>query len=159
MQVELTQTQTNAVERTHAGVERRILLAQGVQKPAYMTLQKHVAMNALVVNDVHHPVILKSLFSRAVEQGLFIDTAFNIDMCVSLVSSLFMWDRVSPASYSMTLADTAAEHFPDEVLNNLLSFFETFDSYKQSMECYPRLLLAIMCLIVSKSNSIHLHPS
>ncbi|KAK0243632.1 hypothetical protein EDD85DRAFT_784182 [Armillaria nabsnona] len=26
-QVELTQTQTNAVERTHAGVERRILLA------------------------------------------------------------------------------------------------------------------------------------
>ncbi|KAK0237415.1 hypothetical protein EDD85DRAFT_789580 [Armillaria nabsnona] len=31
-QVELTQTQTNAVERTHAGVERRILLAP---RPSY----------------------------------------------------------------------------------------------------------------------------
>ncbi len=43
-QVELTQTQTNAVERTHAGVERRILLARILPK----------------LLSYHHPVIHSS---------------------------------------------------------------------------------------------------
>ncbi len=98
-------------------------------------------------------VILRSVFPRAVEQVFFsrtIDTVFNVDMCVILVSSLFISDRASPALYSTTLADTAVECFPDEVLDNLLSFFSTFYSYEQSMERQPRLLLAIMHLMVSK---------
>ncbi len=85
---------SNALSITLSSLE-----AKGVQKPAHLTSQKHVAINALVVNDVHHPVILKSLFRRAVEQGLFsrtIDTVLNVDMCISLVSSLFISGRASP---------------------------------------------------------------
>ncbi len=138
------------------------LEAKGVQKPAHLTSQKHVAMNALIVNDVHHPVILKSLFPVLLSKNYSVTsflTLLNVDICVILVSSLFISDRASPASYSMTLADTAAECFPEEVLDNLLSFFETFDSYEQSMERHPRLLLAIMRLMISKPNFIYLHPS
>ncbi len=39
-----------------------------------------------------------------------------------------MWkDRTSPASYSATLADTAVVYFPNEILDELLSFFDKFD--------------------------------
>ncbi len=143
------------------------LEATHIRKPIHLPSQKQVAMNALAHNDVHHPVVWKSLFLRAVEQGLFnrtSDTVLNVDMCFNLVASLFLTERASPASYSTTLADTAAECFPDEVLDNLLSFFENFDLYQESMDRRPRLLLAIMRLLVlnsehSELNLIDLHSS
>ncbi|KAK0481045.1 hypothetical protein EDD18DRAFT_1113163 [Armillaria luteobubalina] len=143
------------------------LEATHIRKPIHLPSQKQVAMNALAHNVVHHPVVWKSLFPRAVEQGLFSrasDTVLNVDMCFNLVASLFLTERASPASYSTTLADTAIECFPDEVLDNLLSFFENFDLYQESMDRRPRLLLAIMRLLVlnsehSELNLIDLHSS
>ncbi len=93
-------------------------------------------MNALALNDVHHPVVWIGVFLRAVDQGLFSrasDTVLSIDMCFSLVASLFLGDRASTTSYRKPLADTAVEYFPDNVLDNLLSFFEYFDLYQESM--------------------------
>ncbi len=81
--------------------------------------------------DVHHPLILKSLFFHAIHQGLFShisDTKLNLNMCFSLIASLFLTEQASPAWYSTTLVDIqATKCFPDEVLDNLLSFFENFD--------------------------------
>ncbi len=107
-------------------------------------------MDALAHNNVHHPVVWKSLFLRAVDDGLFSrkdDTVLNADMCFNLVASLFRPDsvyRASPASSTTTLADIAVECSPDAILNHLLTFFENFDWYQDSMEHRPRLLIAII---------------
>ncbi|SJL18880.1 uncharacterized protein ARMOST_22482 [Armillaria ostoyae] len=143
------------------------LEATHILKPIHLPSRKQIAMNALAHNDVHHPVVRKSLFLRALDEGLFSrtsDALLNVDMCFNLVASLFLTERASPALYSMTLADITAESFPEEVLDNLLSFFEDFDLYQESMDRRPRLLLAIMRLLVLNSehlelNLIDLHSS
>ncbi|KAK0442506.1 uncharacterized protein EV420DRAFT_1485327 [Desarmillaria tabescens] len=130
------------------------LEAAHIRMPASLPWQNQVVMNALTYNDVHHPVVWKILFTCAVDQGLFSRASDS-----SLVASLFLPDRLSSASSWMTLADTAAECFPDEVLDNLLSFFENFDLYQKSVERRPRpaLLLAIMRLLVLNSEHSELN--
>lgn len=146
------------------------LQATYIHKPAPSRDLRDIAMDALAHNDVHHPVVWKSLFLRAVDDGLFSrkdDTVLNADMCFNLVASLFRPDsvyRASPASSTTTLADIAVECSPDAILNHLLTFFENFDWYQDSMEHRPRLLIAIIRLLVLNSensglNSVDVHSS
>ncbi|KAK0433915.1 uncharacterized protein EV420DRAFT_1654321 [Desarmillaria tabescens] len=138
------------------------LEAAHIRMPASLPSQNQVVMNALTYNDVRHPVVWKIFVTRAVDQGLFSrasDSFLDSEMCFSLVASLFLPDQLSSASSWITLADTAAECFPDEVLDNLLSFFENFDLHQESMERRPRpaLLLAIMRLLVLDSEHSELN--
>ncbi|KAK0184774.1 hypothetical protein F5146DRAFT_1144894 [Armillaria mellea] len=105
-------------------------------KPAPSHDLRDIIRDALAHNDVHHPVVWKSLFLCAVDNGLFSrkdDIILNVDMCFSLLASLFHPESVyrpSPASSTTTLADIT-----------------------DSMEHRPRLLVTIIHLLVLNSES------
>ncbi len=125
-------------------------------------------------NHFHHPDVWKSLFNHASQQGLFYQeqSSFDllrrinkcsadltIEMCLSLVITIYFPGTDSSTSHSCTLADTAVYHDRKNVLRTLLSFFEKselnkFDLYRESDNYERRLLLTIMHLLVSDSQSI-----
>ncbi|SJL15587.1 uncharacterized protein ARMOST_19088 [Armillaria ostoyae] len=149
-----------------------------IRMPTGLDSQKKVVMNALTDNHIHHPDVWKSLFNHASEQGLFHweqssfdllrqthkcsvsgNSDLTIDMCLSLVTTIYFPKRDSSTSYSCTLADAAVHHDRKNVLHTLLSFFERsefdkFNLHPESENYERRLLLAIMHLLVSDSPSI-----
>ncbi len=149
-----------------------------IRMPVGLDSQTKVAMNALADNHFHHPDVWKSIFNRASQQGLFYreqssfdllrrtpkysasgNSDLTIEMCLSLVTTIYLPERDSSTSHSCTLADAAVYHDRKNVLRTLLSFFEKsefekFDLYRQSENYERRLLLTIMRLLVSDSQSI-----
>ncbi len=126
-------------------------------KPTHVALEKEVAMNALADYSYHHPVVWDHLLVRAVDQGLFDeksdDSVFTMETCLDLVKFLSTPDRNASASSSCTLLEAAAIYHEDDVIGALLSFFETFDLYKGSIDPLPRLLITIMRFLVLDSEN------
>ncbi len=145
-----------------------------IRMPIGLDSQKKVAMDALTENHFHHPDVWKSLFNHASQQGLFYreQSSFDllrrtkkcsadltIEMCLSLVTTLYFPERDFSTSHSCTFADAAVYHDRKNVLRTLLSFFEKseldkFNLYRESDNYERRLLLTIMRLLVSHSQSI-----
>ncbi|KAK0226833.1 hypothetical protein EDD85DRAFT_891038, partial [Armillaria nabsnona] len=94
-----------------------------IQKPAE---QNQVFMDALADNGVHHPLVWKKLLDLyGVNEELFHDwgDAFTIEMCLNLVTRIYLPEDSPPESYSCTLAHALITSHKKEILTGLLAFF------------------------------------
>ncbi len=122
-----------------------------IQKP---TEQRQVVMRALAENSVHHPLVWKKLLGCYVDNGrLFYDARdiFTIEMCLKLVTSIYIPNDSPQELCSCTLADASVTYYKPEILNDLLSVFSTSESQNDSVDPERRLSLAIVRALVPNS--------
>ncbi|KAK0494290.1 hypothetical protein EDD18DRAFT_365480 [Armillaria luteobubalina] len=123
--------------------------------------QKEVAIYSLLADrNLHHPVVWKKLLDRGVaKEQLFHDRwdVLTIDMCFSMVKSIYLPDCHPPTSCGCTLVCAAVTYYKPDILKSLLSFFESFDPHKDAVDPERRLPLAIVRALVSNSASA-VHP-
>ncbi len=134
-----------------------------IQKP---TEQNQVVMDALADNGVHHPLIWKKLLDRYVDkEQMFHDAGdvFTIEMCLNLVTSIYLPEDSPSESYSRTLAYASVTDYKPEILKGLLAFFSASESHNDPVDPERRLLLAIVRALAHDSapstfNSHQRHP-
>ncbi|KAK0226805.1 hypothetical protein EDD85DRAFT_795126 [Armillaria nabsnona] len=101
-----------------------------IQKPKE---QNQVVMDALADNDVHHPLVWEKLLDHYVDkEKLFCDAGdgFTIEMCLNLVTSIYLPQDSPPESYSCLLAFfPTSESYNDLVDPNNLEYSEFKDHF------------------------------
>lgn len=129
-----------------------------VRKPAAWDqdhgIHRPVIMDALVDNNVHHLVIWNKLLERYVDKEKFLPylwDSFTIEICLSLVTSIYLPKESPHKSCSCTLADILVTFHKSEILNRLLSFFKEFDFHQDADDQKRRLSLAIVRALMPDS--------
>ncbi len=128
-----------------------------IQKPT-----EQVVIDFLADNDVHHPLVWKKLLDRyVVKEKLFHDwgDVFTIEMCLNLVTSIYLPEDSPPDTGSCTLAYASVTYYKPEILEGLLSFFSTSESHNDPVDPERRLPLAIIRALAhdSASSTLNLH--
>ncbi len=108
----------------------------------------------------------KKLLDRYVDKGrLFHDAwdVFTIEMCLNLVTSIYLPKDSPQELCSCTLADASVTYYKPEILKDLLSVFWTSESQNDAVDPERRLSLAIVHALVpnsvpSTNNSHQPHP-
>ncbi len=116
--------------------------------------QKLVFMDALAENSVHHPLVWKKLLGHYVDKGrLFHDARdiFTIEMCLNLVTSIYIPKDSPQELCSCTLMDASVTYYKPEILKDLLSVFSTSESQNDAVDPERRLSLAIVRALVLDS--------
>ncbi len=134
-----------------------------IQKP---TEQNHVVMDALADNGVHHPLVWKKLLDLyEVNEELCHDwgDAFTIEMCLNLVTRIYLPEDSPSESYSCTLAHALITSHKKEILTGLLALFPTSELHNDAVDHERRLSLAIVHTLAPDSvpstyNSNQPHP-
>ncbi|KAK0481217.1 hypothetical protein EDD18DRAFT_1203662, partial [Armillaria luteobubalina] len=124
------------------------------------TGQNQVAMDALADNNVHHPVVWKTLLDRYVDKETFFRSLwdiFTIEMCLNLVTSIYLPEDRPHESCGCTLADILVTCHKQKILTGLLAFFSTFESDNDAIDVERRLLLAILHALAPDSAQLAVH--
>ncbi|PBK86025.1 hypothetical protein ARMGADRAFT_1035990 [Armillaria gallica] len=119
-------------------------------------------MDALADNGVHHPLIWKKLLGHYVDkEKMFHDLwdVFTIEMCLNLVTSIYLPEDIPPELYSCTLAYTLVTSHKKEILKGLLALFLASESHNDPVDCERRLSLAIVRALAPDSapSTFNLH--
>ncbi|SJL15291.1 uncharacterized protein ARMOST_18784 [Armillaria ostoyae] len=104
-------------------------------------------MDALADNGIHYPLMWKKLLGRYVGKGmLFHDVRdiFTIEICLNLVTSIYLPQHSPPESYSCTLAYASVTYYKQKLMTGLLTFFSTSEADNDAVSDERRLLLAIV---------------
>ncbi len=130
-----------------------------IQKP---TERNQVVMDALADNGVHHPLIWKKLLGHYVDkEKMFHDVrdVLTIEMCLNLVTSIYLPEDIPPELYSCTLAYTLVTSHKKEILKGLLAFFLASEPHNNPVDCERRLSLAIVRALAPDSapSTFNLH--
>ncbi len=110
--------------------------------------QKQVIIDALAENGVHHLLVWKKiLYCYVDKEKLSHDPAdvVTIEMCLNLVTGIYLPEDSPPESCSCTLAYASVKYYKPELLKGLLSLFSPSDPHNDSLvDPERRLPLAIV---------------
>ncbi len=124
-----------------------------IQKPT----QNQVIMDALADNGVHHPLVWAKLLDCYADKEKLIHGAghgFTIEMCLNLVTSIYLPKDSPPESYSYTLAYALVTFYKKETLIGLLAFFSTSEPHNDLVDHERRLPLAIVRALAPDSEAL-----
>ncbi|KAK0486775.1 hypothetical protein EDD18DRAFT_1360433 [Armillaria luteobubalina] len=122
-----------------------------IQKPRE---PNQVIMDALANNYVHHTLVWEKLLDHYIDKEKLIHSfgdRFTIEMCLNLVTSIYLPEDSPLETYTCTLAYTLITSHRKETLTGLLAFFQTSESDNLAVDLEQRLSLAIVCALVPDS--------
>ncbi|KAK0190190.1 hypothetical protein F5146DRAFT_1139775 [Armillaria mellea] len=127
--------------------------------------QNQLLMDALTDDRIHHPLVWKKILHRyVVNEELFHDwgDAFTIEMCLNLVTSMYLLEDSPSESCGCTLAYASVTYYKPEILKILLALFPTSETHNDAVSPERKLSLAIVHVFVPDSpstiNSHQPHP-
>ncbi|KAK0209905.1 hypothetical protein IW262DRAFT_1468213 [Armillaria fumosa] len=105
-----------------------------IQKPRE---HNQVIIDALADNEVHHPIVWEKLLDHYVDKVKLIDNvgdSLTIEMCLNLVTSIYLPKDSPPKTYTCTLVYALITSHKKEILTGLLAFFLSSEPHNVAVD-------------------------